>query len=359
MTLTMNTVSADSLVITLKELNGIVDNLLLLLSDKEKEVIVKRFNLNGEKKYTLEEIGQDFSVTRERIRQIEKTALSKMKRNVFNTSLNSIHDFTYQLIMNTGGICTEDKLMSFFRREEFKQLGFKEDHLHLVFVLDERTTCIGNTILFNPYIRLNNLSDFVLKQTASMIVNELRKTSKIIDIESLLPVISKKLTDNEITTNFLKSLVSLDKRLILIDDNSVALKEWRHIHPRTLRDKILFVLRKENNPLHFSEISTKIDELSFDRKEVNIQAVHNELIRHDMFVLIGRGIYALTEWGYEPGTVTDVIKEFLLENGDSHQDDIVSHVLSKRQVKRITVLLALKNSSIFHRSGRKHYSLKN
>jgi hypothetical protein len=44
--------------------------------------------------------------------------------------------------------------------------------------------------------------------------------------------------------------------------------------------------------------------------------VHNELIRNKDFVLVGRGIYALKEWGYEPGTVSHVIEAILKFGSD-------------------------------------------
>jgi Holliday junction resolvasome RuvABC DNA-binding subunit len=107
--------------------------------------------------------------------------------------------------------------------------------------------------------------------------------------------------------------------------------------------------------MHFVDIANRIIETKFDTKRVNLQAVHNELIRCSDFVLIGRGIYALKEWGYQSGTVMDVIESILKERGEMDQEDIVKSVLERRQVKRITILLALKDSTKFVRTGRKRY----
>ena len=97
---------------------------------------------------------------------------------------------------------------------------------------------------------------------------------------------------------------------------------------------------------------------NFDNRSVNLQAVHNELIRHDQFVLIGRGIYALSEWGYEKGTVEHVIERILNKKKELSQEEIVDQVLKQRQVKKITVVLVLKNSGKFERIGRKRYKIK-
>jgi RNA polymerase sigma factor (sigma-70 family) len=53
------------------------------LNDKEKEVIIKRFGLNGEVPKTLEQVGKELDLTRERIRIIEKNAKRKLKTNKF------------------------------------------------------------------------------------------------------------------------------------------------------------------------------------------------------------------------------------------------------------------------------------
>jgi RNA polymerase primary sigma factor len=52
---------------------------LTTLSDREQRVLELRFGLNGGRPQTLDEVGREFSVTRERVRQIEAKALSKLR----------------------------------------------------------------------------------------------------------------------------------------------------------------------------------------------------------------------------------------------------------------------------------------
>jgi RNA polymerase primary sigma factor len=68
----------DSL--TDKNLHGELDGLLSVLDDRERRIIDERFGLNGKKPLTLEEVGREFGVTRERIRQLQNSALTKMRR---------------------------------------------------------------------------------------------------------------------------------------------------------------------------------------------------------------------------------------------------------------------------------------
>lgn len=344
---------------TIAELPVIVDNLLLLLSDKEKVVIKKRFDLKGSGKATLEEIGKEFTVTRERVRQIEKNALAKMRRNVFNTALKSLHEFVTLVVKNSGGLVKTDSLI-----EEIAKIlptEFKTDRgsLNLSLELHDGLECVGNTINFYPYVREKALPEYFLKYTANQLVNKLNKHGDVKPLDKVHAELKEVVKEVDFDIQKMKSLVEIDKRLALLDGELIGLIEWRHIRPRTLRDKILFVLRNNGRePMHFTEIARKISQANFDSRSINIQAVHNELIRHDSFVLIGRGIYALSEWGYERGTVAEVIKKILHEKRELDQDEIVNLVLEQRQVKKITILLALKNNRKFLRVGRRRYKIK-
>jgi len=63
-----------------KNLHGELDGLLSVLDERERRIIDERFGLDGRQALTLEEVGREFGVTRERIRQLQNTALIKMRR---------------------------------------------------------------------------------------------------------------------------------------------------------------------------------------------------------------------------------------------------------------------------------------
>lgn len=354
----MYTANDTTLAQTITELPSLINNLLLLLSDKEKVVVKKRFSLDGMKKHTLEEIGKEFSVTRERIRQIEKNALSKMRRNVFNSALKNLHDFSSNVVRKHGGFLKETTLFKELDTALPKNMTFDESNAHLAFVLHDKLECIGNTINFYPYVREEDLSDYSLKFASNHLINQLNKYGDAKKVEKIHSDLKTVFSEIDFNVPKVKSLIQIDKRMTILDDDLVALLTWRHIHPRTLRDKILYILRREKKPMHFNEISEKISEAAFDQRPTNSQAVHNELIRHDHFVLIGRGIYALGEWGYEKGTVAIVVERILEKADELSQDEIIKKVLEQRQVKKITIILALKNNEKFERIGRKMYRLK-
>lgn len=343
---------------TITNLPGLIENLLLLLSDKEKIVITKRFALAGLNKATLEEIGQEFAVTRERVRQIEKNALSKMRRNVFNTALRSLHDYVGMVVKNNGGIMKSESLVIGLSEILPKNTDVNVNNLNLSLALHESLECVGNTINFHPYVRDKLIPEYSLKHVSDQLVNLLHKCGDVKKLDKVHEDLEPRLKEVDFDLAKVRSLINIDKRLTVLDNDFVGLLEWRHIHPRTLRDKILFVLRNEKAPMHFAAIAEKISGANFDKRNVNVQAVHNELIRHEQFVLIGRGIYALAEWGYEKGTVAEVIEKILREHKELDQDKIVDLVLKQRDVKRITIVLALKNDRKFARIGRRVYKVK-
>ena len=150
--------------------------------------------------------------------------------------------------------------------------------------------------------------------------------------------------------------MEVDKRVKRIDEG-FGLMEWRHINPRSIRDKAYIVLKVAKKPLHFVEIANKISEAGFDKKVVTVQAVHNELIRYDQFVLVGRGLYALREQGYSKGTVAEVIEALLLEKSPMTKQEIIEGVLKQRHVKKGTISLNLQKNLQFVRVGRAVYKL--
>ena len=341
---------------TLPKVQELVNSLLIVLSDKEKFIIENRFSLNEHPRLTLESIGKKYNVTRERIRQIEKNALRKLERNVNNTLLHDVTALGLEIVQEKGGVIEEDRMIEEILKRSPNREIIDVNSLKLTVDLEKEIIHVHNTIQFKPYWKLKPTSNENVRKVCEASYRELNERGKVIECDKLAESILKKLKINE-TLAFTISCFELDRRIKVLDNNTVGLTSWRSINPKTLRDKIFFVLKNAKKPLHYIEISNKISSLKFDTKSINTQAVHNELIRHSGFVLIGRGIYALQEWGYNEGTVSDVITEILKEKGALKRDEIIAEVLKRRQVKKITIQLNLKNKPQFERVGRDTYKL--
>jgi hypothetical protein len=101
-----------------------------------------------------------------------------------------------------------------------------------------------------------------------------------------------------------------------------------------------------------------INTIKFDNRIAYPPTIHNELILNKEYVLVGRGIYALREWGYKPGVVVDVIESILHAHATPMtRQAIVEAVLKQRLVKKNTIHLALTNKKKFRRLEDGSYTL--
>lgn len=338
-------------------LQDMLQNLFLVLTEKEVTVVKKRFALMGQPKQTLEKIGKQFKVTRERIRQIESIALGKLRRTVRTTRLDEVNELAKNILRLHGGLMAEDDLVS----QVLKRIqGANEADgavLRLSYSIDSEMSSVGKGTTLVPFWRLASLAAEDIATIVDNIVRILKKrktcmkTDEIVSAIQALNLFKDRIPSRELIVSSLK----IDERLREIDEGW-GLTEWRFVRPRSIRDKVEIILRKSGQPLHFMDIANRIREANFDHKHVTVQAVHNELIRYPQFVLVGRGLYALREWGYEPGTVADVIENILREKGPLTKKEIISEVAKQRTVKVGTISLNLQKMPYFTRVGRAVYA---
>ena len=121
-----------------------------------------------------------------------------------------------------------------------------------------------------------------------------------------------------------------------------------------MRDYAFLVIRRHGNPMHFTEVARAIEK-TFS-KQAHTATCHNELIKDPRFVLVGRGLYALHDWGYTSGVVRDVIREVLKKHGPLTKDEITDRVLKERYVKQNTILVNLQNGKHFKKDKSGRYS---
>ncbi len=338
----------------------VLEDLFMVLTPKEKEILVGRFSLDNGPKKTLESIGKKFNVTRERVRQIENIAVNKLRRNVSNTKLADINQLGKAILQGAGGVLLEDKLVSYIYARLEEPTDFDKSIIKLSMRIDEGIVKQDKTSIFQVFWYLGSIS----RQEILDILDEAHKNLKtkgdVMSEESLVAKIMNKLSlkYENLTPSLIGSILEVDVRLKKTEEGW-GLASWRHINPKSIRDKAYIVLKKAAKPLHFVDIANSIIEAKFDKKMVTTQAVHNELIRYDKFVLIGRGLYALKEWGYESGTVADVIESILKKHGEPMtKKEIVAKVMDQRKIKVGTISLNLQNNPKFVRVGRAVYTLK-
>lgn len=337
-------------------LTEIIEDMFLVLTPKEKEVIIKRFSLDNKPKQTLEKIGQSFSVTRERIRQIEKIALGKLRRTVDNSKLSLINKIAKEVLDTHGGLLIETRLVSEVLNRIASSQSVDANIIKLALNINPDLVKMDKTNVFKPFWRLKSIALDTVKNVITKGISTLNKRNDVMSDSDIAAELKPLLKDQSVEPAVILSALEVDKRVKRVKEG-FGLMSWRHINPRSIRDKAYIVLKKSTSPLHFVDIANKIAESGFDKKVVTTQAVHNELIRYDQFVLVGRGLYALKEWGFKKGTVADVIQDLLRKKSPMTKQEIIEGVLKQRQVKKGTISLNLQKNPNFVRVGRAVYKL--
>ena len=129
------------------------------------------------------------------------------------------------------------------------------------------------------------------------------------------------------------------------------LSEWGRIdtpaiRTKGIRDYAYLVIKQKGEPMHFADVATSIVELF--GKKAHVATTHNELIKDSRFVLVGRGLYALAEWGFQPGVVRDVIRDSLAKKPLT-REEVIEAVKKVRYVKDNTILVNLGDTRYFKR----------
>jgi hypothetical protein len=318
-----------------------------LRRDRDRQIISRRFGFGMNRRQTLEKIGSDFGITRERVRQIEKAAIVKMS-NAGSAEVAQAGDILRDIVAEAGGITLADDVA--------QQLGANDlDTPYIVFLamlsgsveLIPEDDDLRQAITLKPiYARPQVVA---LISEAVKVIKDYGKPMTLVKINNKVP--------SQFENQTLEQLLRVSKKLANFDAKW-GLISWPEVNPKSIRDKTYLVLGRHGRPLHFSEIARHVRQLGASKRDVTVQAVHNELIKDERFILIGRGIYALAEWGYTPGTVAEIIASVLREEQPLHKDEIVRRVLLKRQVKTTTIILNLQEKDQFERTAKATYKLK-
>ena len=322
-------------------------------NERTKDIICLRFGIDDGQKRTLEWIGQKYGITRERVRQIEEAAFSDLKKekavDIFKPAFISIDNF----LNKEGGLAKEERLFNSLTNFD----SYNKDWGALNFILT----------LGDPYNRFVESSNFhnVWTNSDKAISNADKLVSQLIAKleEKKEPVVlnyilsHSKRINPDLSDRIISSYIDAAKQIQQNHFGYFGLIKWPEINPRGAKDKAYIIFKEKKNPMHFREVTEFINEANLGSNLAQPQTVHNELIKDDRFILVGRGTYALKEWGYQPGTVKDIIVQVLKENDSLSKEEILEKVLESRLVKPNTVLINLQNKKYFDRDEQGKYLL--
>lgn len=346
-----------------KNIKKAVSVLVKSLSERNRDVILRRFGLKTGRPETLESIGRGYKITRERVRQIEEYALKNLRTSGWEAAsalTKPYLDFTADLLAKGDGFVSEKELFKKFSGQTSEN---NVDNLSLSFLLHLRpdfNKSHENDEFFAFWFAKRDSLDLVhdlVSQTISILNNK----KKLFEQSGLYELYQTETETKAKPVSLIAYLAALNLAKSIGKNvfGECGLIDWPEIRPRGIRDRAYLVLKKENKPKHFREIGSLINSAKFSSKKANVQTVHNELIKDARFVLVGRGMYGLSEWGYKAGTVKDVLINILKESRQSlPKQELVAKVLSSRYVKENTILLNLQDSKVFRKKEDGTYSLR-
>lgn len=318
--------------------------------EREREIIARRFGL-FDRKETLEQIGELLGITRERVRQLEKAVVAKLSDAAKQNSLPHIADIDAVLAAKLQTIGQAARVSDLADAVISKADKLDQARLAFIAQLCPNLTVVTDDDNYFAAVALDPKTEADFKKQINLIVETIKKAGQPQTIEVIAE--AAKVSEKAHAA----ALASVSKNLATLN-GQWGLTKWPTVNPKNIRDKIYVILSEKGNHMHFNDIAAAIKDSSFKRKDVTTQAIHNELIKDKRFVLIGRGIYALKEWGYEKGTVADIIADILKkEGGPLHRDEIVKRVLKNRYVKETTILLNLQGKPQFKRVAKATYGL--
>ncbi len=328
----------------------LVQNILESIDrEREREIIARRFGL-FDRKETLEQIGELLGITRERVRQLEKAVVTKLRQTGADLpGITETETILLDTLATTGDSARVTKLSKILTADDTRT-----DQSRIAFIASlcpNLATIDEDDNFYQAIGALRTHNTASMKKKIEAIVGAIKKHKEPVTVKQLSTLAG--VGDGQAT----ESLASISKKLASLNGRWGLIK-WPTVNPKNIRDKIYVILSEGKKHMHFSEIADAIKNSDFKRKDVTTQAIHNELIKDKRFVLIGRGIYALKEWGYSRGTVADIIVEVMEKAGEPlHRDEIVKRVLESRFVKETTILLNLQSKPQFKRVSKATYFL--
>ena len=338
----------------IKDVNQLIDELFADFNPRQVKVISGRYGLKTGEKTTLQEIGDELGITRERVRQIEEYCLKKLEKRV-KEELQDFLEFCHKHLLKTGGVRRDDYFINdikYFIKPDLDK-GVKNADQKIRFLL-----WAGGMPFYHKEDEDFTGFWYADEDVKRKFLDFVKNLTNLLEKHDKQAALDDKIYLKQCKDFHTCHYVLIPRHFGFNVFGDFGLRDWPEIEPRTIRDKIYLVLKKHGKPLHFSEIAKYITDLGIDRKPAHIQTAHNELINDDRFVLVGRGIYGLNEHGFMPGTVREVITRLLKANGPLTKAEVVELVNKERFLQENTILINLQNKRYFKKLADGRYHLR-
>lgn len=348
-------------ILSKKDIEKSFSQTLKSLTDKEQDVIKRRIWLEW-KKETLQNIWNSYkpSITRERVRQIENTWISKIWRMLKSALLKNVQIVADQYINMHWWILNCEKLLNVV----IKELNIdKNVNAWILDIVVQATDWIKKSkpkFWVKMYYYKSNINKNIIEPIHKEALKILKRKKDVMDRKALYELIKSNLKqESDINTNivYIDSVLDLFEDIVTWEENLIWLEKWKILNPTTLKDKAIYIMKKEWIPMHFVDVANKISQMTWKTAKVN--TIHNELIRNNEFVLVWRWIYWLKENWFVPWTIMDVMINILKKHWEPMTtEEITNAVLKHRKVRPTTIYMNIQNKSFIERVWRNYYQLK-
>lgn len=316
------------------------------LGERASDVIMNRFGLTIDaKRKTLEEIGKKYGITRERVRQVEEAALTLIKKSDAYKEEQSTLEELKSLIHSMGALIAEEELLSHISRDKATQ-----NHVHFLLTLGDAFKKHREDDHFHSRFSVDDEIADKVHDSLKKLYSSLRDEDLVSETEMIKKFLEhlKDVADHLRNEEVAKRWLSISKKISKNPFGEWGRASSPNIHVRGVKDYAYLIMRKHGSPMHFREVADAIAR-TFNKK-THYATYHNELIKDPRFVLVGRGMYALSEWGYKAGIARDVIRDILKKNGPLSKEDVVEKVMKERYFKKNTILVNLANHKYFKKN---------
>ncbi len=323
-----------------------VKKLILALPERSRDVITKRFGLGKDSEpMTLDAIGKNYGITRERVRQIEDHALNVIRKSKNYSEEKPVFDEIEKIIRDLGGIVVEQDLLDYISKDTSIQ-----SNINFLLVVGHPFNKIKEDDDFKHRWFIDEVIKVKIHGSLKRLYESLKDNELISEQEMIKFFLSyiEDISELYRTEEIAKRWLSISKKI-----GKNPLGEWgktesSNVNTKGMRDYAYLIIRRHGSPIHFREVAKAIT--SVFNKKAHVATTHNELIKDPRFVLVGRGLYALSEWGYMSGVVKDVIKKIIEKDGPMTKQGVIEKVMKERYVKENTIIINLQNKKYFRKN---------
>jgi Sigma-70, region 4/HB1, ASXL, restriction endonuclease HTH domain len=350
-------------------------------TERDLDIIKKRFGLNHESVYSLEEIGIYYNITRERVRQIEFKIISTLSELIYGSRESKKFKIQENFVLeykrikdrliNFDYILTEEETKKFFQdryginkeSEAFSSLSFLMELLGYCSISAKTNRYRGAAK--SAWCQKEKFNKAHAERVFSYFNTLLDRSEKFKFFDIVISL--NKTKGNRLDKDFIRMLLKLCIEIEKDEDEDEDEDEAYQVKFECLpsaAERAFRVLQEKGDPLHFSEIAKIINhaELNLGKgKRITVANLKNQLIVDGRFKPIGRsGIWSLSTWdNIATKTITQIMEDSFHEGGKPlSAKEVYQYVITKRpDASSRSVSTYLSNTDVFVRVDKNQYAL--